>query len=316
MYQNHNLRSQLQEFRNRLFKSNFQQVNVNFNFFFDKIHSINKLNSIIKILNVKYSFTEKEIEKIFENYYSKIENLKFENEEHHIGLIYGLLSHIRKNGQITNFIWSIGSGREGNERLQSVFENFVDPFVNYLHDQLDEDNTILYLLEKYKKRTEWFTKNMLLEKYNKATKSYEQILEDDLRMFLFEQGIEYPFSTPKSASGRADTVANLDTEEPLVLEIKIFDSNKNYKINRIKEGFAQIVKYSNDYNKNIGYLIIFNIDNIEIEYKFENLNNFFPSLIEFNNKFYYIITVNLNYEKSASKSDLNVLTVTEKDLLE
>jgi len=314
MYQNHHLRSELQEWKNRLYKTSFHQADNSFNHFFDRIKEQKKLNSLLILLKEKYPIKDEEITNYLEN-----SHLLFRNtfdEKIYISIVYHILAHIRGKKHISIFYYTLGTGGDQKERLESIFENFVEPLTNYLHDNLDKDNTTLYLLEKYKKRTEWFTKDKLVSKYQNAKKEFEQIFEDDLRMYLFDQGIEYPFSTPKSSSGRADVVANIETEEPLVLEIKIFDSNKKYGKDRIKKGFNQIVKYANDYNKNIGYLIIFNLDQVELEFKFNEQNKMFPSCIEFNNKFYYFITINLNFETSASKSNLKKITITENELIE
>ena len=108
-------------------------------------------------------------------------------------------------------------------------------------------------------------------------------------MFLFDQGIDYPFSSPKSTSGRADIIGSIDTSDPIVLEIKIFDRTKGYGKNRIKDGFTQVVKYANDYNKEIGYLVIFNADSGEINFKFPDKNNLFPPMITFNHKTFFFI---------------------------
>jgi hypothetical protein len=202
-----------------------------------------------------------------------------------------------------------------NQLLPIFFKSYVEHFVNYLNDHLEDHNSMLYLLEKYKKRTEWFTKDVLLKKYTDATASYEKLLQEDLRLFLFDQGIENPFSPSDLPSGRPDTVANLDTQNPLVLEIKIYNKQKRYEKNRIKEGFKQIVSYSNDLNKNTGYLVVFSLDQIVIDYKFNNLNNQFPPCLEFNNKFYYFITVNLNFDKSACVNNFPIVTITENDLI-
>lgn len=49
----------------------------------------------------------------------------------------------------------------------------------------------------------------------------EDVLNRDLRRFLFESGIDYPFSQPRLPGSQVDIVANLETEDPLVLENKI-----------------------------------------------------------------------------------------------
>jgi hypothetical protein len=45
----------------------------------------------------------------------------------------------------------------------------------------------------------------------------------------------------------------LHTEDPLVLEVKIYNVAQNYAVNRIASGFSQIVKYADKYNKNVGH---------------------------------------------------------------
>lgn len=157
------------------------------------------------------------------------------------------------------------------------------------------------MLERYKRRIEWFHRDTLLKTYNEAESGYEKIFEDDLRLFLFDQGIDYPFSTPHSASGRADVVGLLDTKSPLIVEIKIWDSSKSYRKARLLEGFNQIVQYTSDYNKEVGYLVVFNCDNVEIEVESEDSKLNFPNRVLFNNRTYYIVVVNMFNELTASK---------------
>lgn len=213
------------------------------------------------------------------------------------------------------YFFRIMGGRNFEDGKKEFFENYIEPIIRFLHDHLDEGNSVLYLLEKYKKRVEWFMKDTLLLKYRSVAGNYEQVFEDDLRIFLFDQGIDYPFSTPKSASGRADIVGLIDTKNPLIIEIKIYDTSKSYKKNRIISGFSQIVKYTNDYNKNVGYLVVFNIDNVEIQIDSEDSDNTFPNRIIFDNKTYYIVFVNLNIDSTASKvGTLKVETLTKEEL--
>ena len=83
-----------------------------------------------------------------------------------------------------------GNGFE--ERKVDYVETFINPVVEFLHDRIDKSSSILYLLEKYKK-SRMVSKKELFGNYKSTTKGYEQILEDDLRLFLFDQGIDYPF---------------------------------------------------------------------------------------------------------------------------
>lgn len=116
-----------------------------------------------------------------------------------------------------------------NAALRDFTEVFVDPFVNYLHDRLDEGSNSLALVEKYKRRTEWFHKDDLLDRITRDPKQSETVADTDLREYLFDQGIDYRFSSPRSPSGRPDVVADIGEERPLVLEVKLFDPGRGYE---------------------------------------------------------------------------------------
>lgn len=319
MYYGHNLRSNLQEWRNRLCKSTYDNISNNYRFFIDRLKNANVIQSILQTALDNNLLSEEQIAnyntQIFS--YGSDRSLKYNNEEHAAAVIYSLhLYFEKKNMEGRSLLNNLAMRSHFNENVSFFIENYIDPLVNYIHDKLDEANFVLYLLEKYKKRTEWFLHKTLLEKYKQASANYEQLFEDDLRLYLFDQGIDNPFSTPKSASGRADIVGLIDSKDPLILEIKIYDSSKNYKKNRVIDGFSQIVKYSNDYNKNVGYLVIFNTENIEIEIRTEDSDRNFPTKVIFNNKVYYIVFINLNFETTASKiGTLKVETISKEELI-
>jgi len=299
MYYNHQLRTNLQEWKGRFIKSDFKLSPNTFRFLFDKLHNEALIRCIFNDLSQKYPRTEEDILLILRK---GIDRYKFENDIEHAAFNYQFCNWIIEKGK--DFRYLIDVGKDYNDTLEYYKDNIVSPLIDYIHDQLDRVSYILYVLEKYKLRTEWFTKKELLEKYVNASKNYEELLEKDLQLFLFDQGIDYPFSTPKSASGRADIVSLIDTEDPLVLEIKIYDSEKGYRKERITSGFAQIVKYANDYHKDTGYLVVFNMDNLEIEVEGKEADNKWPNRYIFNGKTYYIIFVNMNNEVSASKQGI------------
>ena len=102
-------------------------------------------------------------------------------------------------------------------------EAVVDPLVNYLHDRIDDGDNVLYLIERFKMQIEWFKKDELYSQYRNDTSKGEKNLDQELRAYLFDGGIDFPFSEPNSPSGKADIVALLGTSDPLVLEVKVFD---------------------------------------------------------------------------------------------
>ena len=160
-YQNHHLLSNLQLWRDRLYNSPRNRFDHYFNDFFDKITSNKKLFSIIQDIKKihKYELSEiftilKKPKELFYKKYSK-DNL--------VCLCYYILQYSYERKYTDDLVgWSQNGQNSSTDKIKFGVENFVDPFVNFLFDELDEDNTVLYLFEKYKKRTEWFTRKSLI----------------------------------------------------------------------------------------------------------------------------------------------------------
>ncbi|MBX2888007.1 MAG: hypothetical protein KF829_05090 [Ferruginibacter sp.] len=309
MYFNHNLRVKVQNWRNRLYKSTYEQFNNSYYFFFKNITATSLINKIIQDAVDKNPVIAEQIETAKKQLASgygrfRLSKLQFNDESHIAGFLYCLQQYfISEKADAIALVQNYStSGGSYDGQQESFIVQYIQPITNYVEDILDESSSVLYLLEKYKVRTENFLKTELLNKYKALTKSYEQLLEDDLRLYLFDNGIDNPFSTPKSASGRADIVGMLDTIDPLVLEIKIYDAEKGYKKQRVIDGFNQVVRYANDYNKPVGYLIVFVIDHVEFSFQSSTNEKTWPVKIETQGKAFYIIFINLFDGTSASSS--------------
>ncbi len=301
-YSSHNLRTNLQEWKNRLYRANHNQLGHQLKYFFDNIQNNRQVHALIESVINKFQYNEDDLERFMKSR-RLIDDHKFHSFEDQAAFCYQFLQYLFHKGlksyDLHHYALTSANGFDG--RKSAIIEDYISPIIYYLHDKLDRTNSIIFLLEKYKKRTEWFTKKTLFNAYKSVEKNYEQLLEDDLRMFLFDQGIDYPFSTPLSTSGRADIIGEIETDDPLIIEIKIFDRAKKYGKDRIKEGFTQVVKYANDYNKDVGYLVIFNMDEVEINFKSSDSEKVFPPSIIFNGKTFYFVVVNCALIESASK---------------
>jgi len=315
IYSNHNLRTNLQEWKNRLYRSTYQNFGHQLKYVLNNIDNNRQLSALISDAVNNYPISEDDLKKYYEQIDRSGDGVGFESEVDQASYCYLILNYIiQKLKDYNVHHYNIILGHDFEEIKTKIIEEYISPIIYYLHDKLDESNSTIFLLEKYKKRTEWFTKHNLIKLYNSVSKSYEKIFEDDLRLFLFDQGIDYPFSTPLTSSGRVDIIGEIETDDPLIIEIKIFDEEKNYGKNRIREGFTQIVKYANDYNKDVGFLIIFNMDNAELNFKINDDKAFPPSIL-FNNKKFYFIVVNCSESTSASKiGALKEVEITVDDL--
>lgn len=316
-YSSHNLRTTLQELKSRLCKAEPNQFGFQLKFVLERLNSNKQIEGITKEAINLYSYGTDQLDSYCKGIQDGRRDMEFSNQVEQASFCLQFLEfYIKRHNTYDLHLTLFRRSRGFRETLESIIEEYITPIFYYLHDKLDESNSVIYLLEKYKRRIEWFTKDILVKKYAHVdNRNYEKIFEDDLRLFLFDQGIDYPFSTPASASGRADIVGNIDTNDPLVLEIKIVDKEKGYGKNRIISGFTQIVKYANDYNKNIGYLVVFNLDKTEIKFDFKDLSRDFPTKLHFNHQTFFFIVINLYSQTSASKSGTtDLLVITEDEL--
>ena len=195
----------------------------------------------------------------------------------------------------------VPSQRQG---LIKITDLFVIPIYHFLIDQLQSSSTMLYLLLRYKRWAEWFEAIHLREQYLAGGKDGEGILDESLRRFLFESGIDYPFSQPASPQGKVDIVADLETDDPLVLEIKIWDSSKNYKENRLRDGLRQVIEYATKYGKDRGHLVVFNLDEMPLSFSSQLNKGEWPPCIEYGGRTYYFIDIHIA-EKSKPISQLD-----------
>ena len=162
------------------------------------------------------------------------------------------------------------------------------PLLNYLIDDIRASNNMFYLLLRYKRWVEWFEDDRLNNLYQQSLGNGESLLDEDLRKFLFDNGIDYPFSQPRSPGGQADIVAGLETDDPLVLEVKIWDTNKRYRENRIRDGLRQVIDYAAKYGKSSGYVVVFNADPIPLRFVDSQNPGFWPACLESGSTYYFI----------------------------
>lgn len=320
MYVTNDLRTKLQEWKNRLYNAHITRLNSDFNSFMRKIEITPPISSILEELVREADSLESNPFQTYDLLGNKIDNCNFKNDRERAIYHYALLKKLNEDEvDIVGFVkLNLGAS-------ESFVTRYIDQLVHYISERLDEGTSVLYLLEKYKKRCEWFYKKELIQLYKDqvGTESQkgnqEEALDKDLRKFLFDQGIDYPFSKPSSPSGEADVVGLLHTKDPLVLEVKIFDRNNKsrYGKERIVQGFTQIVKYSNDYNKAIGYLLVFNMDKAEVDLVIKQNDNKLPARVVFNGKTYFVIFVNLpplDTESASKRGKIEKVTLNEEEL--
>jgi hypothetical protein len=343
MYLNQNLRTNLKEWRNRLYNTfDYVQIKNGLNAFLEKAQKKPAISSILlelyflsnTLIPTPFQEYKQAIENEIDIQYPILQDREFndlrEQAMHH----YQFLKVLQEQEMelFVRFLMKTCQNR-GDDMSHKFVRIYVDPLIHYIHDQLDEENPILYLLIRYKTRCEWFYNNEVRSIYENENHDItrdsseplqrhrkrdfrEERLNKDLRKFLFDQGIDSAFLDPLSPSGKADVVALLDSQDPLVLEIKIFDREKNYHKERIISGFRQIVSYSNDYNKPIGYLLVFNMDKAELDLVTKENDKKVPSRVVFAGKIYFIIFVNIPplSEPASKRGQVYKIQILEEEL--
>ena len=85
----------------------------------------------------------------------------------------------------------------------------MSPLFDFLLEQVAAESSILYILERYVRRVEWFERDDLHARAMQDTRRAEEVYDTDLRRFLFSEGISMPFSQARSASGLSDVLTDL-----------------------------------------------------------------------------------------------------------
>jgi len=191
-------------------------------------------------------------------------------------------------------------------------DTFLEPFYVYLDEQLNNHYSLLGLLRKYKHRCEWFERKRLLDEFSRETRLRETHLAIDLYKFLFEEGVRFSIE-PSSLDGEIDLIAAQDSDEPLLADAKIFKGDNK---SAICDGFGQIYRYANKYNEPNGYLVIFNISDIDLVFDGSDSTNAIPC-IQHNHKTIYLLVVDIcEHPKPTSKrGKIRAVTITKVDLI-
>jgi hypothetical protein len=253
-----NLQVQLRERYRQLFKAGFTIYKREMEYFRKFLLSVPALSAIIDtIQRAEPDFDP-------DKWYAEKSNFRdFDFPESEIGrakFIWRIIERIASGELDALHVSQVFPDRTSdiNERMRLVTEQLIEPFVNFLEFRIGTESDILYLLDKVKRRIEFFDKERLYTEYMASERRREEVYDRYVRQFLFDQGVDYPFSQPRSASGEADVVSGLETDDPLVAEIKLYDGD-SYGIAYLAQGFNQAVQYAQDYGKTSAHFLIMNL---------------------------------------------------------
>jgi hypothetical protein len=122
-----------------------------------------------------------------------------------------------------------------------IYKKIILPIYEHIINNIDERHFLEQLLERYKTRTEHFTKKLWKEKKIKEV----DLLQHDLALYLFDQGIDYTRESNSIDFNRIDFLG-----KDFVVEVK---QSSDLKLG----GCGQLIEYLEKQSKTYGYLLIF-----------------------------------------------------------
>lgn len=298
----------------------FEDINHEFPRLFEELRNISVFNSILSELKTNYPISKEELNEWNESRGDMRENKFLANYSHirYVSLLLHWCDFLLDSGfsyKKTNLgiLPTVGVENESQcSKEQNYFkECIVGKIISFVKSQLKEVHYSLYLLNRYKMRSEVFKKEDLNEIYSRNLQKSEIILQDNLRLFLFEQGVEYPFSCAELSVGKTDVYAQISPGNCMLTEVKILDASRHYGMDRLSDGLSQLLKYVDELQLSVGYLVVFNFDDSQPIVKTETGDN----VIVLNDKIYHIIFINVYNSESASKHRCEIIPYKEGELI-
>jgi len=242
-----------------------------------------------------------------------------DTEEEAAAIGYKILKHISAGeGDPRSKIYSLAQkyGRGGtlDEAVDTVRMVFLEPFYEYVDEQMDDQRAILALLLRYKHRSEWFHRDHLWG-LSRLKRVAEMKLALDLYAYLYDQGIDFHIE-PSSIRGELDLIAAQNTPDPLLLDAKIFDGASR-GTSYLRKAFNQIYTYTQQYNEPFGYLMIYNTTDRDLHFALPSLQYSNIPVFTYNHKTIFFITVDIYpHEKPVSqRPPLETIEITAQDLV-
>ena len=235
---------------------------------------------------------------------------EFTTEAEQFGFVYRVMQHCALQplanhlGPEVNIGHALSNERKHDEALNQFREMFLEPLYEYVDDALDQQGAVLSLLVKYKRKVEWFEREVLAG----LAAGDERKLARHLYAYLFDQGLDFHVE-PQSVSGEADLVA-----PELVLDAKVFDGGRR-GISYLASGVHQVHTYAQDFNQEVGYLVVYKTCPETLDFSFAVSGQLAPCLTVGGKTIYIFVVDICHYESSASKRGVMKVHTIDQDYL-
>ncbi len=212
-----------------------------------------------------------------------------------------MLRHISESDQqITQFLFVFSSESKYDLMARDFVEQVVRPLFDYLDESLGNVSSVLYALGRYIRQVEWFDQKSLYGEFTANTRKGEEVYDRHLREFLFREGLNMPYSQMQSPSGRSDVLSNLEGDDPLVCELKVYDGD-NRDVAHLAAGVTQAMHYASDHGKSAAYLVIVNLATRPLQLPNDGPDVTYPGYLDLPGARVYFVQVRGLPRESASK---------------
>lgn len=216
-------------------------------------------------------------------------------------LVWDLIRHMGTDSEdLWDLIWSFTGESNEDDGSRGFVEHVVQPLVEYLEEQIGDGSSILYALERYVRQSEWFDRKRLYAEFSDNTQQGEMVYDRHLREFLFHEGFNMPYSQQRSPSGLSDVLADIETDDALVCELKVYDGSDR-DIRHLANGVTQAIQYAHDYRKHAAHLVIVNLANRQLQLPSDGAGDAKPPYLEGPEVRVYLVQVRGLPQASASK---------------
>lgn len=268
---------------------------------------------IVEPLIARFPDLDETVERIFNG-----EAVVGSTEEEAAAIGYAVLRRLstaENHMPIFNLARGYGASSKGYEALETIRDVFLEPFYEYVDESLDDQRAMLALMLRYKHRSEWFYRERLWNLVQEDSRKAEKLLALDLFAYLYDQGIDFVIE-PSSITGEIDLIAAQGSDDPLLVDIKIFDAKGRSKA-YLRKAFNQIYTYTQQYNEPFGYLVIFKTTDTDIRFLFPTISRNIPVVVH-NHKTIFFLTVDIYpHPKPVSQRDpLRAIEITQEELIE
>ena len=149
--------------------------------------------------------------------------------------------------------------RAHSESIRVFSEIFLRPLVDYLQLAMETQDKILYLLGRYRQRSEWFLDPDKIAEEVRAGGALENRLQRDLLGYIFDNGVDFSVeSQAPRGGGRVDVLPVIPDRGHVPIEVKVFDGDSRTE-RHVSDGVQQAADYARTFNQPNAYYFVYNV---------------------------------------------------------